>query len=78
MEAQGMFQNILWQNIMEPSMTRLSKNDSFFFLLTFETSLSEEELMSTIYVFTLIGAAGSCTNVQLHVGQNPYLSTSLT
>jgi len=35
--------------------------DGFFFL-TFKTSLSEEEIISTINVFTQIGAADSCAN----------------
>jgi hypothetical protein len=61
-EAQGVFQNIL----LEPSMTHPNKR---FHLLTFKTSLSEEEMTSTIYVCTSIGAADYCSNVHLPVRQ---------
>jgi hypothetical protein len=61
-----------WQNIMEPSMSHPNKN---FLLLTFKMSLSVEEMTSTIYVCTWIGAADSCSNVHLPIRQKSNHST---
>jgi hypothetical protein len=52
MEGQGMFQNILLAEYHGTFHDIPWLEDSNFFLLTFKTSLSEEEMMSTIYVFT--------------------------
>jgi hypothetical protein len=52
METQGMFQNILLVEYHGTFHDAPYQGDSFFFLLTFKTNLSEEEMTSTIYVFT--------------------------
>jgi hypothetical protein len=52
MEAQGMLQNILLAEYYGTFHHTNKQGDSFFFLLTIKTSLSEEEITSTIYVFT--------------------------
>jgi hypothetical protein len=51
-EAQGMFQNILLAEYHVTLRGTPQQGDPLFFLLTFKTSLIEEEVMSTIYVFT--------------------------
>jgi hypothetical protein len=52
MEAQVTLQNILLAEYHGTFHDTPWQGDSFFFLLTFKTSLSEEEMISTIYVFT--------------------------
>jgi hypothetical protein len=53
MKAQGMFHNILLADYYGTFHdTPYHQGASLLFLLTFKTSLSEEEMMSTIYVFT--------------------------
>jgi hypothetical protein len=52
MEAQGMFQNIPLAEYHGTFHDTPLQEDSLLFFLTFKTSLSEEEMMSTIYVFS--------------------------
>jgi hypothetical protein len=75
MEAQEMFQNILSAEYHGTIHDTPWQGDSFFFSLTFKKSLSEEDMTASIYVFTQIGIANSCTNVHLPVRQKPNLTT---
>jgi hypothetical protein len=44
-------------------------------LLTFKTSLREEEIISPIYAYTSIGATDSPSNVLMPIMQKPKLFT---